>query len=294
MSKILLVDDSEIARVKMGRLLSADTEMDFQFAVDGQDALEKLSAVRPRLVVTDMVMPRLDGLTLVKELHEKSPSLPVVLVTDSGNEEIATKALRLGAASYVPKRLIDEYLLETVQQLLSVTNEKYDHRRLLDNLTRSEFTVSLANDMTLVAPFITYLQESLVRMEICDETDQMRVGVALDEALVNAIYHGNLEVSSKLREGDGSAYYALIKERLGEAPYNDRKVTIDVRITNKEVRVIIADEGPGFDPASLPDPTASENLDNVSGRGVTLMRMFMDEVSYSESGKCVTLVKRKS
>jgi len=56
---------------------------------------------------------------------------------------------------------------------------------------------------------------------------------------------------------------------------------------------VIADEGPGFDPKSLPDPRDSESLESVSGRGVMLMRLFMDEVTYNESGNSVTLVKRK-
>ncbi|MEM8681572.1 MAG: ATP-binding protein, partial [Planctomycetota bacterium] len=55
---------------------------------------------------------------------------------------------------------------------------------------------------------------------------------------------------------------------------------------------VIEDEGPGFDPTRLPDPTDPANLERVSGRGVLLMRTFMDEVEYSERGNRVILRKR--
>ena len=100
MSKILLVDDSELARHKMNQLLSADSTMEVEFAVDGLDALEKFPAVKPKVVVTDMVMPRLDGLTLVQELRRKSPGLPVILVTSEGSEDIAAKALRSSSSPF--------------------------------------------------------------------------------------------------------------------------------------------------------------------------------------------------
>jgi anti-sigma regulatory factor (Ser/Thr protein kinase) len=59
-----------------------------------------------------------------------------------------------------------------------------------------------------------------------------------------------------------------------------------------EVSYTIRDEGQGFDPANVPDPTAAENLLAVSGRGIMLMRTFMDEVKYNAKGNCVTLIKR--
>ena len=57
---------------------------------------------------------------------------------------------------------------------------------------------------------------------------------------------------------------------------------------------VIEDQGSGFDPGSLPDPTDPANLERVSGRGVLLMRTFMDEVDFSERGNRVTMRKRAS
>ena len=293
MSRVLVVDDSAVARHTISKILADDDSIEIAIAVDGQEGLEKISSIEPDLVITDMVMPRLNGLELVEKLKDSHSSLPVILVTSTGNEEIATKALRLGAASYVPKHLLDEYLLETVQELLQITAKKRDDTRLLSHLTKREFSFELSNDRTLIAPLVAYLQESVERIVNADPADLMRVGVALDEALRNAIYHGNLEVSSDLRdEGDGTAFLRLAADRAEQMPYKNRQIKAEVKITNGEFRITIQDQGPGFDPASLPDPTDPQNLDKVCGRGVMLMRVFMDEVSYNDAGNQITLVKR--
>jgi anti-sigma regulatory factor (Ser/Thr protein kinase) len=63
-------------------------------------------------------------------------------------------------------------------------------------------------------------------------------------------------------------------------------------VTPTSGKFVIRDQGPGFDPAQLPDPTDPENLERVSGRGLLLMRTFMDEVTFNKSGNQVTMVKR--
>jgi hypothetical protein len=119
------------------------------------------------------------------------------------------------------------------------------------------------------------------------------VGVALEEALVNALYHGNLEVGSELRGEDDDAYYALVNQRLQQAPYKDRRIFVDALYNREEAVFTIRDEGPGFDPRKLPDPHDPDGLERASGRGLLLMRAFLDDVSYNEIGNQVKLVKRR-
>ncbi|HOI55171.1 MAG TPA: ATP-binding protein [Phycisphaerae bacterium] len=94
------------------------------------------------------------------------------------------------------------------------------------------------------------------------------VKLALEESLVNAVKHGN-HFDPK------------------------RSVTIQYAITPDCVRISVKDEGAGFDPQKVPDPTAVENLTKPSGRGIMLMRAYMDEVTYGDGGRSVTLVKKK-
>ena len=63
--------------------------------------------------------------------------------------------------------------------------------------------------------------------------------------------------------------------------------------TRTEATYVIRDEGRGFDPAALSDPTSPQNLDRLTGRGLFLIRTFMDEVRHNDVGNEITLVKRR-
>ncbi|MFN0050665.1 MAG: ATP-binding protein, partial [Planctomycetales bacterium] len=139
----------------------------------------------------------------------------------------------------------------------------------------------------------SYLREEAIRLRFCSRSDCLRLGVALEEALLNAYYHGNLEISSELREQDHEAYHNLAAQRSREAPYKDRRIYVSVRMSSTQAVYTVRDEGPGFDPSTLPDPTDPANLDRPCGRGLLLMRTFMDNVIYNDQGNEVTLFKER-
>jgi anti-sigma regulatory factor (Ser/Thr protein kinase) len=160
-------------------------------------------------------------------------------------------------------------------------------------MIRAKCVFALASSSALFHPLVTYLQERTGQMRICDESDRTRIGVALEEALANALYHGNLEVGSELRGEDDDAYRGLILERLKQPPYRDRRIHVEVKMSRDQATFVVRDEGTGFDPSSLPDPTDPVNLEKASGRGLLLMRTFMDEVQYNDRGNAVILTKRR-
>jgi serine/threonine-protein kinase RsbW len=99
--------------------------------------------------------------------------------------------------------------------------------------------------------------------------DIFGVHLAVDEALVNAILHGNA---------------------LDDAKH----VRFCCRLSPRKVRVEITDEGPGFDPASLPDPTDPSHLDRPRGRGVMLMRAFMSHIEFQDRGNHIVMEKERT
>jgi serine/threonine-protein kinase RsbW len=101
-----------------------------------------------------------------------------------------------------------------------------------------------------------------------DDHQIFALRLALDEALSNAIKHGNANNPTK-------------------------KVFVDFTIDHNHIEISICDEGPGFKPEALPDPTAEENLELPNGRGVMLIKAYMTSVSYNDKGNCVTMIKRK-
>jgi CheY-like chemotaxis protein len=276
MTKILVVDDSAVDRRLAGSILEKKVEgpslgtagpMTVVYADNGKEALAAIEREAPDLVLTDLQMPEMNGLELVEAVKAKFPAVPIILMTAHGSEEIASQALQWGAASYVPKRNLAEELKETVVDVLAVSGTKKLKQRLLDQCwLKTESHFLLPNDLSHIPAFVGHAQENLQRMKVCDENGLIRVAVCLREALSNAIVHGNLEIDSTLRETN---------EAQDEAKY------------------IIRDEGPGFDWNQLPDPTDPANLERVSGRGMLLIRTFMDEVLHNKSGNEITLIKRR-
>jgi CheY-like chemotaxis protein/anti-sigma regulatory factor (Ser/Thr protein kinase) len=292
---VLVVDDSPVDRLVAGRLLAKAGGWRVAQAGDGEEALAAIGREVPAAVLTDLQMPRLDGLALVERVREEYPKVPVVLMTGNGSEEIALAAMRAGAASYVPKRSLAAELVPTLEKVVAASKSDGQRARVLGRLAGRVSRFVLDNDPGLVQPLIAILREDLLAVGVCDQTEATRVGVALEECLLNAIYHGNLGVSSSLKQdGDGSAFYRLAAERREEAPYRDRRVRVGVRVGRRAATFVVADDGPGFDVSALPDPTDPENLIRPSGRGILFMRMFMDEVRYNPQGNRVTLVKRRA
>ncbi len=288
----LVVDDNPIDQRLVGSFVQRITKHKIKYAANGAEALEALSHETPELIVTDMQMPKMGGLELVDAVTANFPAIPVILMTSKGSEEIAIEALRRGATSYVPKRCINS-LAETLPQVLA--RAKIDRRRqeLNQYLDKVHYSFVLENDPLLVQLLVGHLQDYVYGMKLCNQNEKTRIGVALEEALLNGLYHGNLEVSSDLKQDGSDAFQRLAEHRRRLPPYRERRLFVRVNLDPSEARFEIRDEGPGFDPTKLPDPTDPENLLKPSGRGILLIRTFMDEVEYSPRGNQMTMLKRR-
>jgi len=127
------------------------------------------------------------------------------------------------------------------------------------------FRVSIASDPCEV-PRIQDEIENRLRCHHFDDRDIFSIRLALEEALVNAIKHGNQMDRTK-------------------------KVHISYQLHPDRFDVQISDDGGGFDPGDVPDPTAFENLERPCGRGLMLMRHYMTEVTFNDRGNGVNMRK---
>jgi CheY-like chemotaxis protein len=290
---ILVVDDSPVEQRIVGRLLQKHlTDVVVAYANDGKAALDAITNTIPDMVLSDMRMPVMNGLELVENIKSSGYGVPMILMTSYGNEEIAVQALRAGAASYVPKLAIEKNLITTIRSVLSLSSQQICRRRLLSTLDSAESCFVLENDSSLIAPLIEYLQEQFAMMQLFDTLQTTRISVAVQEAIANAIYHGNLELDSELRQDDESVFYNLAEERRHAAEYANRRVRVKAILSSSEVSVRIEDDGPGFNPADVRDPTEEINLGRIGGRGLLLIRTLMDEVSHNPKGNEITMVKK--
>lgn len=293
MTRILVVDDSASDRMLLTGLLAEDPSLTIFEAVDGNDALLKIEEHSINLVLTDLVMPNMNGIELLHELRKLRPSLPVIVATSQGAADSADEALALGASHFIHKDDAAETLLGTVRSVVAVRDRTNGFDSLQGFMRNHSICLEIENDNSMITPVIGLLQEQIVNPVFVNDTDRLRIGISLEESLANALYHGNLEISSELREkDDGRGYYQLAEARKKCEPYADRRIRVFASRTDDEIHVSIRDEGCGFDPTTLPDPTDPANMERVHGRGLLLIRTFMDEVNYNEVGNEITMIKR--
>lgn len=289
MPRILIVDDSAIDRRLAGGLLEKSPNLKVTYANNGKEALESIKNQTPDLVLTDLQMPDIDGLQLVTTISEQHPDLPVVLMTAHGSENVAAQALANGASCYVPKTELAEELLPTVSQILSMSDSDQRYRRLIGCSTKIEFEFEMESDGELIEPFVDLVQQVVASMGLFDAGNRVRLGVALEHALVNAMFRGNLEIQ---RNAAQVLDRQLIIERLQQPMYRDRKVHVNALITRDRAQFVIADEGPGFDKSLIPDSANPDSFRDGVGRGLVLIKAFIDEVSFNDKGNQITLIQR--
>jgi len=134
-------------------------------------------------------------------------------------------------------------------------------------LETTELTLELPSDIRSIEQAVDYVMERC--SACCRHGHRLHFNfrVGLTEALANAMLYGN-----------------------GHDPH--KRVRVEVRVAGEEITARVTDEGDGFDPSGVPDPTHPGNLLKPCGRGIYLMRSLMDEVEFNDRGNSVTLVLR--
>jgi CheY-like chemotaxis protein len=295
MNYLLVVDDSHVDRQLAKRLLESRFSHRIEFASNGWEALEHIESHLPLAIITDLQMPEMDGLDLTETVRRRFPAVPLILMTAHGSEGIALDALMGGATDFVPKSKLTAELNRAVEAVLSVNVERSRDQRLQNCLRFEQTHYELENDTMLIPPLVDHLQYVSRELNLVDDADRMRLAKALVEAISNAIYHGNLELpcdevsASRLSHGSSE----LFLQRRHQSPYRDRRVTVEATVSSLEGRFVVRDQGPGFDTASLINITDPARLASNERRGLVLIKLFMDEVSFNAQGNEITLVKQR-
>ncbi len=286
---VLVVDDNPVDQKLAGGLLQLDVDWLVSFANNVESALDSISDIAPDIVVTDLQMPGMSGLELLQIAREKFPHIPVVLMTGKGSEELAVEALHAGAASYVPKSALSTNLAKTVQQILALAEHNKNKDRLMDFTSNCRYQFKMDSDPKLIPPLIEFVGDAMSQLHLADLVLIRHVAVAIEEAVVNAMFHGNFEFDSNQVQATrnalpGTEAFELLESRLNEEPYASRKVFFGLDVSRTQGKFAVRDQGPGFDVKSLPDLKQSSSLTESTNRGLTLINNFMDEVTFNDAG----------
>ncbi|MBS0207167.1 MAG: ATP-binding protein [Planctomycetes bacterium] len=282
MPPVLVMEESGYAS---DQLLSYITAAGFdRVSVSNPESLAKRQRDECSLLVLSSDSAGIES--LLQSLPQQLQDVPIVAVVERPLDVSSKIALAAGVAGIVPRSSAETDLGRTVRTLLpSDSSTEVASPRILC------FTID--NSPELIPLIVQQVQQRLDAWSLPDPLELVRVTVALSESLDNALYHGNLELSSDLRQGDGSAWREESLRRRSVAPFCDRRLRFQAEISDASARFMIRDEGPGFDLEILRDCTESENLERCSGRGLHLMRMYMDDVQYNTKRNEVVLVKHR-
>ena len=118
MAKILIVDDAEFLRMRISKMLIGDG-YEVVEAENGALAVEKYKEVKPDVVLMDITMPEMDGLTALKQIRALDPRARVIMLTALGQESVVLEAIKSGARDFVVKPFERERVLSAISKLLA-------------------------------------------------------------------------------------------------------------------------------------------------------------------------------
>ena len=117
MAKILIVDDAEFLRVRISKMLTGEGYEIFE-ADNGAKAVNLYKSTQPDLVLMDITMPEMDGLTALKEIRSFDPKARVIMLTALGQESVVLEAIKSGARDFVVKPFERDRVLSAISKLL--------------------------------------------------------------------------------------------------------------------------------------------------------------------------------
>lgn len=294
MPVILHVDPSTADRDAIREALASQETWTVEGAASYEEARERLDLHSIDLILCESDLGDGEWRDLLSAVRSRKMATPVFVVSSHMTVESAAQAARDGAEAVLVKGSDPSEWLFPIECAMERAASQSVRQAVEGSLTQKILKFTLENEKGRVPHLVNLLIESCDQFELIDDRDRMRIQVALEEALLNAIIHGNLEVSSRLRELDGDLFEQAIMERKQLEPFRSRHVTLVAEYTHAGARFVIRDEGPGFNVETVRNPTEDDTIALASGRGILLMRSFMDSIDFNDKGTEVTMFKRRS
>lgn len=290
--KVLIVEDDPGIRGLLETLVRTDGHEPL-LAADGEEGFDVFQSGQPDLIISDLGMPRVNGLELLEKIRHLDRETYFVVMTGNGSEQLAARALDLRANNYLHKPVdMNELraLLKKCSHLLKRRRITSEVRRLV---SQRETVVEIPNRLDIVPEIVDILLADVAHLYPREVILNMQLG--LYELIVNAIEHGNLGVTfeekSRILEKSPELFASLIETRAREPQYKERRAKATFIQHRDRCEWIIEDQGAGFDPDCVPSPL-QEGMEGLCGRGIFLARLQFDDVNYHGKGNKVSAVRR--
>ncbi|MDX2176561.1 MAG: response regulator [Candidatus Sumerlaeia bacterium] len=292
--RVLLAEDEELLRDVYARQLAVLGHEAIVCAC-GNDACDVIRSEQQfDAVWTDLIMADGGGLQVLRTCRSYRPRTPVVVVSAYADSGSMLDALRNGAANFLIKPFKMPELVRVLERVAESIHAARREEAVMRAVDELRLHLTLPPDLHQAGAAAAMLSRHAAA--ILDDADAYSVQVALSEVLRNSIEHGCLEVTGEDKAAAVAAgrYEHLLAERLDDPSLAARRVRVDFRASSLEgIEATITDEGPGFEYELLPDPSSPEHLLVPSGRGLLVARLQVDQLTFSNGGRTVSLRRRR-
>jgi len=308
LSTVLIVDDEEYVRNSFTASLQSTGCINVITASDGIEALELINKGGINLVLTDLKMPNMGGLELLKKLQENHNVIPVVVITGDGDIPKTVEALKLGAINFISKPIKYKELIEVVNRGLQHSRnlkQQIHDTELKDKILDTVERIYLSNNAftyscqcSAITPKNLLLEAVIQIFENVAKMGGFRgllsqLSIIVHEILANAINYGSLEVDSSLRDADDDSFEKAVAFAYKDPKNKNKKVYFQFKVSNDMFTVSVTDEGNGFDWELVPDEFTEESFESSHGRGLVMLKIICNSVRWNKRGTSITITLKK-
>jgi len=287
-SKILIIDDEEAIREILNITLT-DRGHETLLAANGAKGIEIFKQEKPDITITDIRMPGIDGIEVLKKIKAIQNDAHVMIITAYGNEDIAVSALRQGAVDYIKKPFNPYELEEAVKKIIAIQEIK--------KLQEISANYVVEEVKKIIMPSHIHLIPGIIKQLVLNVKNKYKhffnLEFGLYEIILNAIEHGNFNINQKQKElAIAKGYYRdLLKEKMVNPEYSNKKVFIKYSLDPDRLKYVIRDEGEGFQWQKIPPVSSPMVFSKKVGKGIIIAKFSFDEVKFNLKGNEATLIK---
>lgn len=261
---VLVVDDDDDVLSTLAEILT-ELRLHPVCAENGRDALEIIRTRKIDLVITDLMMPQMNGFELIQTMRRLNVNIPIAVISGHGEVRNVVNALTQGAYNFITKPFTIREIENIVKRGLRLREFSLGTHRLLEGI-RNSTEITLPNYPHLLPSAALYIVRECQWRGIEEDTALSNISICADELLTNALVHGN---------------------ELDE----NRKIFISLDFDQQKAAISVEDQGAGFDYRKVVGEF-TDNADTLPAkRGLFIVHYLMDEVMFNEKGNRVTMVK---
>ncbi|MCW7491281.1 response regulator [Leptospira sp. 2 VSF19] len=288
--KILFVDDEDTIRELFWEYFK--DEFNVTMASDGLEALTITNQNTFDLIISDISLPKLNGIQFIQKLRAEGNQTPFLVITGDSDIQIAIDVFRMGAVDFFLKPFRMEALRSRIKKF---ENADIDLTLLFNSGEITQFSsdckIKLKPQIKKLNSYIAFIVKQILNSPLATHEDLISIKIVLYELLANAIEHGVAGVSYVEKQECLEAnedYFKLVDSRCAE---NNSSVFVEISMDDVGVTIVIRDEGNGFAVSQIPNPIVNPAANLVSGRGIFLAKMNIDSIVYNEKGNEVRFFK---